>query len=294
MDTLDLKTFLYFQHLMLGIKRIHAGDGEEMYFHDHSFSELVIVLKAGKCLHWAEGKSASLKRGDVLLLRQGEIHAYENTDQLEIINLLYDAERLPFPLMDGSTMELLQLAGIHGSRREDNTPELPLAFLDEKALGEVISLADALEEELKQTLPGKNLRCFALFINILVLLGRGGRNTPVSGETDSIELVLAYLNRRFYEKVSAAKLAKIACISERSLFLRFRRLTGYSPQGYRLRKQIEYAALLLKNSRKSLERIASECGFCDANHLSKRFTALMGVPPGAFRRSCRKEKDNLL
>ena len=54
-------------------------------------------------------------------------------------------------------------------------------------------------------------------------------------------------------------------------------------------EESETVSALLKSSRDSLERIAAECGFCDANHLSKRFTAVMGLPPGTFRRNCRKE-----
>lgn len=289
MDTLDIRNYLYFQRLMLGIKRISPGEAEEMYFHTHTFSELVIVLESQGCCHWAEGKWAQLKRGDVLLLRQEEVHAYEHTRSLHLINLLFDVGHLSLPLLDGSSMEIFHLLNARTTRPGDAPPECPVASLNEEELQEIISLADALEMELQQTLPGKQLRCFALFTDILVLLGRKGRTAPSPDATDALEAAVTYLNRHFREKISVAKLARIACLSERALFLKFRRQTGCSPQEYRLKKQIEYAAALLKSSRDSLERIAAECGFCDANHLSKRFTAVMGLPPGTFRRNCRKE-----
>lgn len=286
METLTLKDYPRLERLTLGIKRIHPKEADEMYFHDHTFSELVFILNAPGTRHWAEGRSYTLRRGDVLLLHPGQTHAYEQTGALELVNLLYDTERFPLPLLDGSAMELFPFM-TSLRKRGKRPPELPIVTLTEEQLLRAASELDTIEEELQNALPGAHLRCFACFVNILVLLGRAGGNRNSPDGASSAETALAYLNRHFKEPVSTAKLARIACLSERSLFLRFREMTGCSPQEYRHRKQIEFATELLKNSRLSLGRIAEECGFCDANHLSKRFTALMGCPPGAFRRKTR-------
>ena len=288
METLTLKNHPHLERLTLGIKRIHPKEAEEMYFHDHTFSELVFILNAPGTRHWAEGRSYMLRRGDVLLLHPGQIHAYERTDALELVNLLYDTERFPLPLLDGNAMELFPF--MTSLRKQgDRSPELPIVTLPEEQLLRAAAELDIIEEELKNALPGAHLRCFACFVDLLVLLGRAGGNRNPPENASSAETALAYLNRHFREPVSIARLARIACLSERSLFLRFREMTGCSPQEYRRRKQVEFAAELLKNSRRTLSRIAEECGFCDANHLSKRFTALMGCPPGAFRRKNRGE-----
>ena len=286
METLTLKSHPHLERLTLGIRRIHPNEAEEMYFHDHTFSELVFILHSPGTRHWAEGRSYTLRRGDVLLLHPGQIHAYEQTGALELVNLLYDTERFPLPLLDGSAMELFPFMTSF-RKQEDRSPELPIVTLSEEQLLRAAAELDIIEEELQKNLPGAHLRCFACFVNILVLLGRAGGNRNFPDGASSAETALAYLNRHFREPVSIAKLARIACLSERSLFLRFREMTGCSPQEYRRRKQVEFAAELLKNSRRTLAGIAEECGFCDANHLSKRFTALMGCPPGAYRRQNR-------
>lgn len=283
MDLLTLRIQPHLEHLALGVKHLRAKENGEMYFHDHTFSELVFVLHSSGAVHWAEGKSAVLKRGDVLLLHPGQVHAYENNDDLEIVNLLYDAEKIPLPLLDGHSLDLFSFM-VSPRRSGTLSPELPLVTLTESQLLQIAAELEDLEYEFNQSLPGGHLRCLVCFINILIYLGRAGGGGHSGGASDSAVTALAYLNRHFREPVPNSTLARLSCLSERSLFLRFRELTGYSPQEYRRRKQIEYAAELLKNSRYSIARIAGECGFCDSNHLIKRFSAGFGCPPGVYRK----------
>lgn len=51
------------------------------------------------------------------------------------------------------------------------------------------------------------------------------------------------------------------------------------------RLRLACAASLLLDGNQPIAVIAKECGFADAYHFSKRFSATYGVPPGRYRRS---------
>jgi len=283
MECYTVTEYSHLEHLALGVKRMKRSESRERNFHTHHYSELAFILHAEGTIHHAEGKSAELKRGDVLLLHPGVVHGYENTGTLELVNLLYEAEKLPLPLLDGAAMGLFRFLA-SAKEPDQPSPELPLVHLEEEPFCQLLSPLDDLETELSGELPGKHLRTFALFIDILTLLARAGGESGIALHPDSVEEALAYLNRHFREKLSVPKLARMVYMSERKFFRAFRELTGCAPQEYRHRKQLEYAAELLKTVNWSLTRIAAECGFCDSNYLIKRFKAAYGSSPGSFRR----------
>jgi AraC-like DNA-binding protein len=64
----------------------------------------------------------------------------------------------------------------------------------------------------------------------------------------------------------------------------FRHTVGMAPHNWLLSRRIELAKEKLRNGRLSLSDVASACGFCDQSHLTRVFTRLVGVSPGAWRR----------
>ena len=59
----------HLERLRLGAKFIPCGHHRNLNFHDHEFSELSIILHSTSTLHWVEGKSHPLQRGDVILMK---------------------------------------------------------------------------------------------------------------------------------------------------------------------------------------------------------------------------------
>lgn len=79
-----------------------------------------------------------------------------------------------------------------------------------------------------------------------------------------------------------------ACHLSRSHFARaFKTTTGTSPLRWLHARRIEQAKAMLLNTGLVLEQVASSCGFSDASHLTRSFTAATGVPPGVWRRNRR-------
>ena len=176
-------TMPHLERLRLGAKLIPAGSHRNLNFHDHEFSELSIVLSSTDTRHLADGESCPVKRGDVILMHPGKIHAYENTDNFEIFNLLFEPEYLPLPLLDGGNMHLFSRI-MDPKDPEKAAAAQPLTTLSEESLADFEKTACQLREELANDLPGKNLRSFALFLNLFTLIFRAGGGTVNAPQTD--------------------------------------------------------------------------------------------------------------
>ena len=65
----------------------------------------------------------------------------------------------------------------------------------------------------------------------------------------------------------------------------FRRTMGVAPHNWLLARRIEVAKEKLRDRRLSLSDVALVCGFADQSHLTRVFTGMVGVSPGAWRRA---------
>lgn len=96
--------------------------------------------------------------------------------------------------------------------------------------------------------------------------------------------VTEIFNRNFSRKVSIAQIATSLGLSVRQLERKFQETFGTTPSRYLMRLRILKACELLKATRKSVTTIALEVGFYDQSAFSKKFSQLIGEPPGVYRR----------
>ena len=103
-------------------------------------------------------------------------------------------------------------------------------------------------------------------------------------EPDPVQYVCRYMKEHYDEAVSVQELCDAAGIPRTTLYGRFMRETGRSPQRFLMQCRLEAARRELSESRKSVEEIAVSCGLRDNSYLSRVFKKEYGVPPGAFRK----------
>ena len=65
----------------------------------------------------------------------------------------------------------------------------------------------------------------------------------------------------------------------------FRCSMGAAPHNWLLTRRVELAKEKLRDDRLSLTDVALACGFADQSHLTRVFTRMVGVSPGAWRRA---------
>jgi len=86
-----------------------------------------------------------------------------------------------------------------------------------------------------------------------------------------------------YEAI-ASKLS----MSYRSFRLRFTDMANATPGKYRNYRLMDQASEMLATGNMPFKQIASELGFCDEFHFSKRFKQITGMGPKAFQKALRQ------
>jgi AraC family transcriptional regulator len=82
-----------------------------------------------------------------------------------------------------------------------------------------------------------------------------------------------------------AFIAKACGLSPSHFARAFRKSTGMPPHAWLNQARVERAMVLLRQRSQSLSAIALECGFVDQSHLTRVFVRLVGLTPGAWRRT---------
>jgi AraC-like DNA-binding protein len=73
-------------------------------------------------------------------------------------------------------------------------------------------------------------------------------------------------------------------MSVRRFTMAFRHSVGLTPHQWLMRRRIETAQMLLRDPNLAIPAIATSCGFSDQSHLTRTFSAKIGVTPAAWRR----------
>ncbi len=117
----------------------------------------------------------------------------------------------------------------------------------------------------------------------------GGAELPVSSESllgradAPIQKVVLLIQRRYWDRLSLAQLAREAGMSKYRLSHRFTEVMGVSFREYLLRVRLERAKNLLVAGHTSITEVAQAVGFGDLPRFDKLFRRNTGVTPSAYR-----------
>ena len=92
------------------------------------------------------------------------------------------------------------------------------------------------------------------------------------------------MDREYAEPLDVDALARGAHMSAGHLSREFRIAYGESPYSYLMTRRIERAMALLRGSDLSVTEICFAVGCSSLGTFTTRFTELLGVPPGVYRR----------
>ena len=98
-----------------------------------------------------------------------------------------------------------------------------------------------------------------------------------------VDRAKAIIKTEAVKGITVEALAQRLHVSRRLAELRFREIEGTTISKAIAARKLDAALRLVKTTRYPLARIAEECGFSDAKHLTHRFTARFGRPPRDFR-----------
>ncbi|MER6400757.1 AraC family transcriptional regulator [Kitasatospora sp. NPDC001603] len=92
------------------------------------------------------------------------------------------------------------------------------------------------------------------------------------------------IDREYARPLDVAALARDANMAAGQLSREFRAAYGQSPYAYLMARRIERAAALLRRGDLGVTEVCRAVGCASLGTFTTRFTELVGMPPGAFRR----------
>jgi len=92
------------------------------------------------------------------------------------------------------------------------------------------------------------------------------------------------IDREYAQPLDVEALARGAYMSAGHLSRQFRLAYGESPYSYLMTRRIERAMALLRRGDLSVTEVCFSVGCSSLGTFSTRFTELVGMPPGAYRR----------
>ncbi|MBI5835250.1 MAG: helix-turn-helix domain-containing protein [Armatimonadetes bacterium] len=275
----------YFEPGRLPLAVLRVSGHRPTAVHRHEFSELVVVFR-GRGRHVTDSGNWPIRAGDVFVLHGDQAHGYENTDDLDLANILFSLDELPLPRVDlGALPGYHALFDLEPRYRSRDGFDSRLR-LGPEPLRAVAALVDRLADELRSREPGSGFASLATFMLLVAELSRHYTSDPPPAAQPLLDLgrVVSYLEQHFDDEITLDSLAKMACLSRRSLTRAFRGAYGCSPIDHLIRLRVARAAVLLEDPRLSITEIAGRTGFGDGNYLARVFRRQMGCTPSAYRR----------
>jgi len=247
--------------------------------HNHDFYEMNIVL-GGTGVHQIEREHFQVKRGDVFVIPPMTVHAYFNTEHLEVYHILLKKDFIRRNESESVKVPgFLKLMEIEPFLRQNGSDAMFL-HLTPAQLAEIRSDLKFIEEnsvfDEANLLPLQEHTAWKLLYYLAYLLEKqtaDEKNSPDAKYRHQILDTLEYLNSHFPEKITVSALAERVYLS-RSTFLRsFHAVCGCSPSEYLNQYRIKKALELTQTSAMSKTEIAHSCGFYDLSHMERSIRA---------------------
>jgi len=102
-----------------------------------------------------------------------------------------------------------------------------------------------------------------------------------------LKTVISYIEDNLAENISLHEIAAVAGLSVSYFTPLFRETVGIPMHQYLIRRRVERARDLIRESKMPISQIAYETGFAHQSHLSRNMRRLLGVSPTAFRERLR-------
>lgn len=255
--------------------------------HTHSFVEVAVVT-GGRGVHRSLTGRRELEVGDVILLRPGVWHGYEDCQWLDLYNCCFSNELLQRELAwtrEDPLLGYLLWTGPHSMQRRGmlNTR------LDAQALKECIVHLDGLAQLRGSSVTRHRadiIGRLSLFLGHLARAVAADPGDVPDGAAHTHPAVLEamrLLESRLFHKWTLNELADELHLTPRYVIRLFRTATGLPPMTYLAQHRVEKAAHLLLHTDQPITQIGQAVGWADQNYFARRFKAHYGLTATTYR-----------
>ncbi|TCM40317.1 AraC family transcriptional regulator [Kribbella sp. VKM Ac-2568] len=265
---------------------VHAGPHvhENSHpLHTHSFFELALVT-GGEGVHHSLAGRQQLAVGDLILLRPGVWHEYEECRALEVYNCCFSADlvqrELAWTREDPLLGYLLWTGPFSAQRRGILT-----THLDPATFAEGVEHLDGLRQLRDQPVSrhrGDIVGRLSLYLSCVARTV--GDRDDLRGQThpavlDAMRMMEADPARQW----TLTELADKLHLAPGYLVRLFKSATGLPPMAYLSRHRVELAADRLLHTDDPISRIGESVGWPDQNYFARRFKSHYGLSASTYR-----------
>jgi AraC family transcriptional regulator, L-rhamnose operon transcriptional activator RhaR len=253
--------------------------------HTHSFFEVATVL-SGEGVHQSLAGDQRLQAGDVLLLRPGVWHGYDECRDLNLFNCCFSADLMQRELAwtrEDPLLGYLLWTGPHSAQRRG----ILTTRLDPTALAECLGYLRGLAEVGGQPANmhrGEVVGWLSLFLSRLGRTVSAGHDRGDSGETHPAVLAaMRKMEAQPEHQWTLTELADDLHLAPGYLVRIFKSATGLPPMAYLSRHRVELAADRLLHTDQPISRIGESVGWPDQNYFARRFKSHYGLSASTYR-----------
>jgi AraC family L-rhamnose operon transcriptional activator RhaR len=265
--------------------------------HTHSFVEIAFTV-SGEGVHNCLNGRRELRPRDVVLLRPGVWHGYENCRDLSVYNCCFSSELLRRELAwtrEDPLLGYLLWAGPYSSPARG----MLTASLEESAFEEcmahLVALA-ALRHRPQEYHRGDIIGRLSLLFSQLgqaVAPTHPAQREDLDSTHPAVGRVMRLLETDLSRQWTLLELANGLHLTPRHLVRLFKTATGLPPMAYLAQLRAEHAAVLLLHSDEPMTAIGRDVGWPDQNYFARRFKAHYGMSPTTYRKRFATEAAHL-
>ena len=255
--------------------------------HTHSFVEIAFVTGGGG-VHQSRSGGQRLSVGDVILLRPGVWHGYDQCQRLTLYNCCFSSELLRRELAwtrEDPMIGYLLWTGPYSAQGHG----MLTIHLDPGTFEECQVHLAALAALRHSPIARYRADIIGRLSLLLSILGRAAAETsgPLPGPAETARSAVGHamrlLETRLADHWTLTELAEELHLAPGYLVRLFKAATGLPPMAYLGRLRAEHAANLLLRSDESIACIGRTVGWPDQNYFARRFRAHYGLSATTYR-----------
>lgn len=250
--------------------------GPEVELHIHNYLEIYLFM-AGDVQFFIDAQSIILKRGDLMLIRNDQIHG---PNPLTLKNYERYIIHLPRELIASLSTDETDLLRCFTTDRQHSVMNIP-----EKDLPSIIEILDKMETIHKTACYGEDILTNALLSQLLVLINVQFQNRQQiaiqNNLSKKIQEVVQYIQDNITQEITLTTLEDSFQLSRYHLNRLFKKEVGSTIYQYILLSRISLAKRLLE-SNKSVTDVCYSCGFNDYSNFIRAFKKITGLAPKQY------------
>ena len=243
---------------------------------------LILFITQGTGVHYIDFRSYTYKKGDILFIAKGQVHAFEAQPDVDGVMLLFTEDFLVKNLVDSDSLPFHRLYNYHL-----HEPILRLSGIGESTVGNVIQ---EMSEEFRAADNFAKEEMLRLWLKLLMLKVEriNQHSAPQQKESKWMLLFRDFRNlleEQFQETRNAKEYAQMLNISYKHLNEACKSVTGKTA------KEFIDAFLILETKRQlvisdiSVKELTYKLGFDEPTNFVKFFRRHAGQSPVQFRKT---------